>query len=126
MLLLDSNLVIYASKPEDAVATRFIAARPGIGISVITKVESLGFHSITEIEHRAISTLLSLMTVYPANDAVIDRAITFRQRKRMKLGDALIAATASVFDLTRVTRNASDFAGLPDIRVVDPYAIGET
>lgn len=40
---------------------------------------------------------------------VIDMSIAIRKNGNIKLPDAIIAATAIVFDLTRVTRNTSDY-----------------
>ncbi len=38
----------------------------------------------------------------------------------MKLGDALIAATALVHGVELVTRNTADFSGIAGLRVINP------
>jgi predicted nucleic acid-binding protein len=40
----------------------------------------------------------------------------------MKLGDALIAATALLHDLPLVTRNEEDFKHVAGLRVLNPFA----
>lgn len=40
----------------------------------------------------------------------------------MSLGDAIIAATALVHDLTLVTRNLDDFRWIAGLRLLDPLA----
>jgi len=42
--------------------------------------------------------------------------------RKLKLGDALIAATALVHDLELVTHNLADFSWITGLRVVDPMA----
>jgi predicted nucleic acid-binding protein len=39
----------------------------------------------------------------------------------MTLGDALVAATALVYDLTLVTRNVADFDWVPNLSLLNPF-----
>jgi len=39
----------------------------------------------------------------------------------MKLPDAIIAATALVYDLTLVTRNVADFKNIDRLKLVNPW-----
>ncbi|MCK6621405.1 MAG: type II toxin-antitoxin system VapC family toxin [Calditrichaceae bacterium] len=55
------------------------------------------------------------------NRQVAERTINLRRKKRIKLGDGIIAATALVHDLTLVTRNTSDFAGIEGLNVLNPF-----
>ena len=41
----------------------------------------------------------------------------------MKLGDAIIAATALVHGLVLITNNTKDFTQIQDLVIVDPHAI---
>jgi predicted nucleic acid-binding protein len=43
-------------------------------------------------------------------------------KRRLKLGDAIIAATALTHRMPLVTRNTDDFAGIPGLRLIDPLA----
>jgi len=54
------------------------------------------------------------------SDAVIERTIRLRRSVRMKLPDAIIAATAFELDAAVVTHDRRDFARVPGLRVVDP------
>jgi hypothetical protein len=39
----------------------------------------------------------------------------------MKLGDAIIAATALEYGVPVVTRNATDFSQIPGLEVINPF-----
>ena len=66
---------------------------------------------------------MELALILPINEAVIHETIAIRQTKKIALGDAIIAATALVYGLVIVTRNISDFKQIPNLIVVDPWAM---
>jgi predicted nucleic acid-binding protein len=39
----------------------------------------------------------------------------------MKVADAIIAATALVFDFTLITRNTEDFKGIAGLKISNPW-----
>lgn len=58
----------------------------------------------------------------PIDPGVLEQAVRLRRRKRMSLGDALVAATALVHRLTLVTHNVGDFTWISELTVLDPLA----
>ena len=44
-----------------------------------------------------------------------------RKAYRIKLPDAIIAATALVYDLTLLSRNIADFSNINGIKIVNPW-----
>ena len=46
------------------------------------------------------------------------------QAVKLKLGDALIAATALVYDLVIVTRNTKDFQNIAGLEYLNPHELG--
>jgi predicted nucleic acid-binding protein len=44
-----------------------------------------------------------------------------RKQYRIKLPDAIIAATALVHDLTLITRNTSDFKNIEGLKIIDLF-----
>ena len=44
-----------------------------------------------------------------------------RKAHRIKLPDAIIAATANVYQLTLLTRNVSDFDGISGLEIMNPW-----
>lgn len=63
----------------------------------------LGFWALTADEEFSINVLLSAMTVILLDELVEAEAIAFRRHTRLKLPDAIIAATARVHGLQLLT-----------------------
>jgi predicted nucleic acid-binding protein len=72
-------------------------------------------------EKAALDTLFRRLTVHPLDAAVIARAIELRQKSKMRLADAIIAATALVQSLPLVTRNLGDFKRVVGLKAIDPF-----
>jgi toxin FitB len=118
-MLLDSNLIIYSAKPEHAPLRQFIAENAP-AVSAVSFVEVLGYHKLSAVERQHFEEFFAASTVLPVSEQVIERAVRLRQLRKMTLGDALIAATALVYDRTLLTHNTKDFTAIPDLKVVDP------
>ena len=120
-MLLDSNLIIYASQPEHGALRTFIA-REAPYVSVVSKVETLGYHELGETEKQFLEEFFDVAEVLPVSPSTVAVAIRLRQQRRMSLGDALIAGTALGHGLQLVTHNTEDFAWIDELEVVDPLA----
>ena len=122
--MLDSNLIIYAARPEYPGLRRLIVARSP-SVSAVSVVEVLGYHKLSAADQAHFESFFAAAKVLPLSDAVVARAVTIRQSRGMFLGDALIAATALVYGLELLTRNVKDFAGVSGLSVIDPLADGD-
>jgi predicted nucleic acid-binding protein len=118
-VILDSNVIIYAAAPEGD-ALRELIARENPSVSAISVVEVLGFHRLQPLEKTHFEKFFAAAEVLAVDQAVIDRAVTLRQQRKMGLGDALIAATALVHGHTLVTRNTTDFAWVSGLTILNP------
>jgi toxin FitB len=121
-MLLDTNIIIYAARPDGDALRAFIQAN-NPAVSAVSYVEALGYHRLTEPERLALEELFRAATVLPIDTRVIHRAVELRQRRRLSLGDSLIAATALVHGLALVTHNGDDFRWITELRIVDPLAL---
>ena len=54
---------------------------------------------------------------------VVDASIEIRKNHKTRLPDAIIAATALVYDLVVISRNVSDFKNIKGIQVIDPHSL---
>lgn len=119
MMLLDSNIIIYASQPEHTQIRQFISEIE-IVVSAVSYVELLGYHRLIEESRLHFEEFFGVVELLPISQAVLDRAVTLRQMRKMTLGDA-IAATALVYGLTLVTRNIEDFQWIAELTLINPF-----
>ncbi|PSQ68784.1 MAG: PIN domain nuclease [Bacteroidetes bacterium QH_1_64_81] len=118
-MLLDSNLIIYASRPAHSALRAFIARQVPF-VSAVSKVETLGYPDLTEEEKQFLEAFFDAAEMLPVSQPVITQAIQLRQQRRMSLGDALIGGTALSRDLRLATHNTEDFAWVEELEIIDP------
>ena len=91
-----------------------------VAISVTTRIELL---TKTEpaSEYATMQAFVQSVPVLPLDEATTQQIIRLRQQHRVKLPDAIIAATALAHGLPLLTRNTSDFQALPGLAVFNPH-----
>jgi predicted nucleic acid-binding protein len=119
--LIDTNVIIEVmGNSMPASAMKIVAGMPLV-ISAVTYMETLGWHQVTQSQLQIIQNFMSAATILPINQPVVEKTVFIRQQKKIGLGDAIIAATALVHNLTVVTRNVSDFKGIKNLKVLNPW-----
>jgi len=123
--LIDSNAVIdYLSGklPENGklFLDRIINEIPNI--SVITKIEVLGFKT-TEKANQLLRGFMDDSVIIGLSDEIVEQTIEIRKEHKIKTPDAIIAATAFINTLTIITRNTKDFGKIEGVKVIDPYSL---
>ncbi len=118
-MLADSNILIYATKPEHAALRQWlIDTLPKV--SVISKVEILGYHKLHAAEKVALTKLLSCLELIYLTPSSYEIAIQLRQQQKLTLGDALIAAICLERGYALATRNTPDFTWIDELKVINP------
>lgn len=118
--LIDSNILIeFAGNllPEISHSLLSGIIDDDFNISFINKIEVLGHHSADQ----AWSNFINQATIILADDDIIAQTINIRKNYKIKISDALIAATALVSNLVLLTRNIQDFKNIENLIIENPW-----
>jgi len=121
--LIDTNAIIdYLGNRMPASGMTFmnqvIDATPAV--SVITKIETLGF-TAPDPHYQILLDFMNDANIFALSDAIVDLSINIRKAYKIKLPDAIIAATALAYNLTLITRNTKDFDSIDGLALVNPF-----
>jgi hypothetical protein len=120
--LIDTNILIaFQENILPSAGQQFVAAAIDneFNISIVNKIEILGYSKVTNETKK----FISLATVFELDNDIADTTIKIRQSRKIKLPDAIIAATAQVYKLTIITNNTRDFSNLKGVKIIDPFAL---
>ena len=120
--LIDTNILIYHTKGSQNTVdfiSRLISQR-AFHISILTKIEFLGWDKHTPDGFERCRRLLEFATVYVLDISIAEKAIQLKRDSNIKLADAVIAATAILNNMKLATRNVEDFKRIKDLKVINP------
>jgi predicted nucleic acid-binding protein len=123
--LIDSNVVIdYLSGKINNSGMLFLneVINDLPYISVITKIEILGYKTPPGA-YQLLTDFTNDCAIIGLNDEIVEKTIGIRKDVKIKLPDAIIAASAISFDLTLITRNTKDFNQIKELELINPYSI---
>jgi predicted nucleic acid-binding protein len=123
MYLLDTNTIIdfcNAKLPENGKQLLLSIEQPAI--SVISRIELFSSIKIPQREIILLEQFVQISKMYDTiNIDIINQTISIRQKLKLKLPDAIIAATALAYNLTLITRNIADFKNIENLNLLNPY-----
>jgi len=110
--LIDTNVAIYyfglaLSKDSEKFMDQVLSER--YFISVINRIELLGFKQLNGKESDALTSFVSKSNIFDLEEDIILETIQIRKTYNIKLPDAIIAATCLVNNCSLVTNNIKDF-----------------
>jgi toxin FitB len=91
-------------------------------VSVISYIEVLGYYALTEDDWQFLEQFFRTAERLPLSETVVQWAVKLRQRRKMSLGDSIVAGTAIAYERTLVTHNTEDFRWIEEIKLLDPLA----
>src|SRR5262249_43390015 len=99
-ILVDTNIILYLLDGSNTLEE--LLQGKNIYLSFITELELVGFQT-TGNEEKQINELLNDCTIVQITNPIKERYKELRKKYRLKLADAIIAATALTFDLPLIT-----------------------
>lgn len=124
--LFDTNILIYYfadTLPAAEIASVETILKTSFNISIITKIEFFGFEKFSPDNFSQELQFIRNANVIPLTDEIADITIDLRRKSRIKLPDAVIAATCLQDSLTLITRNTRDFQGITGLEIYNPFTV---
>lgn len=125
--LTDTNIIIYylggiqlSEKALDFIDNIFSEEK---NISVITRMELLAFRFQNSADEKKVKAFVKSTSVFQLSSDVEKAAIKLRKNYKMKLPDAVIAATAITNGFTLLTRNSKDFKKIKGLMLINPFEL---
>ncbi len=89
-------------------------------ISFIVEIELQVWDPPNSDDLRIYQSLLSNSIIIGVDSDIIREAIRVRKTYKLKLPDAIIAATALINDMTLIADNDKDFTVIPELKYLNP------
>ncbi len=122
--LIDSNVIIdYTGNRLPENGSNFVENLFNVDflVSVVVKIEVLGFDGLPE-KVSDLEAFLSTASVIGLEESITQQTILLKRKyRKLKLGDAIIAATAVVNNYVLVTRNIDDFKNIDGLEILNPW-----
>jgi len=121
---IDTNILIYhinGHLTKNAEKFLLDTLKQGAYISIISRIETLGWSGHTDESLRLTQKFLDKFIECPLERDIAETCITLRQNFRIKLPDAIIAATALSLRLPLMTRNVHDFKAITSLQAINPF-----
>jgi predicted nucleic acid-binding protein len=121
--LMDSNAVIdFLNKSLPENGRRFLSDVMPV-ISIISFIEIFSGRNVSEDERNRLTLFSTASEIIYIDKIIALKAVEIRLKNKIKLPDAVIAATALVKGLTLITRNTIDFEKIKGIKIINPYSL---
>jgi predicted nucleic acid-binding protein len=114
-LFVDTNISLLLLNGNNMIAQNI--AEQNIFVSFITELELLGYKGISASEQKLIKNLLNDCVIIDINENVKKEVVKIKQKQKIKLPDAIIAATAIYLDLPLLSAD-KDFSKIDNLNLL--------
>ncbi|MFZ4635107.1 MAG: type II toxin-antitoxin system VapC family toxin [Saprospiraceae bacterium] len=124
--LLDTNTAIYFLQgvlPASSMPFMQSILDVECNLSIITKIELLGWQFPSVKTESDATDFVGASAILGLTDDIANQVIAMRKNLKIKLPDAIIAATALVHGFDLISRNEADFKSVPGLKLVNPFSI---
>ena len=114
-ILIDTNILIYASKDEYNL-TEIFEQYDNYYLSIISYIEIYSYVFTNNSEKKILDNLMDELTIIDVNLSIAKSAIEYRKSevRKVKLPDAIILSTAKYLKADLISNNLKDFLGIDD------------
>ncbi len=99
--IIDTNIVLYILNGNKELAK--MLNNKEIYVSFVTELELLGYKDITKDDKKTIGNFLNDCTIIDIYTRIKTYTLDIKQKQKVKLPDAIIAATALFLDIPLIT-----------------------
>ena len=123
--LLDSNVIIGFLDnrlPNDGMlfVSEVIDSVPNI--SVVSKIEVLRYNT-TEFAMKILEDFINCSNIHELDARTVNETIKIGRQSKIKLPDAIIAATCLINKYVLLTRNVKDFDHITDLKIINTWEL---
>jgi len=125
--LWDTNTAIYYLQQQfPAAAEKFIdnlLSESQPAISAITEIELLCWKTTTENDIHVLHNFIDDIMIIELERPIKLKTADIRKHHKIKLPDAIIAATSIIYELALITRNTKDFTNIEGLTTINPWKV---
>lgn len=118
--ILDSNIAVYLLQgllTKNASLFLRKVLKQIAQLSLISKIELLCWDE----ESSLIENFIDDSIILPISDEIVVKTIEIRRKYKIKLPDAIIAATAIIYNCKLITGNENDFRKIEELSFINPF-----
>ncbi len=114
-ILIDTNIALYLLNGDTTIAD--LLNGRDVYVSFITELELLGYFGIRDQERTIIEDLLNSCIIIELNQAIKATTVNIKQQHKLKLPDAIIAATSIHMNLPFISADKG-FERIPELQFI--------
>jgi predicted nucleic acid-binding protein len=121
--LIDNNVISnYFSNAFPERSSNFLAniIDKVPNLSIITKIEALSWVNPNIAKENIVRLFVNSSNIIALSDSIVEKCIEIRRNHKIKTPDAIIAATAIIYDFTLLASD-SDFDCIPNLKIINPF-----
>ncbi len=120
--LIDTNVIIdFFTSKFSGKNQKFVAdiIDNNICISIISQIELLSLPNVNPV----IENFVEECYIFELNSVIVNKTIEIHRKKKIKIPDAIIAATAVVHNRILITANTQDFDNIKGLKILNAHTI---
>jgi predicted nucleic acid-binding protein len=121
--LIDTSVAIKyinLTLPESGIAFIDAFINEDCTISFVSEIELQVWHPPNPDDIIVYKEFVLQSHIININPGIVSETITIRKNHKLKIADAIIAATALTFDITLLADNDNDFEKVPFLKYINP------